>query len=522
MNGVNTYFLAAVPGKIRDAILEAGGREVFFRGIVDENRRVQDVEVLARGSREAVPAVAGKVRFGDVVIHNHPEGEIHPSEADLSVASLLADLGVGFFITDNEVTDLYVVIEPFSRRNAALLDAERIPALFAPNGPVAAALEGFEQREQQVRMVEEVVRAFNEEAILAIEAGTGVGKSLAYLVPAILWSVESGERVVISTNTIPLQEQLMDKDVPLLVRALGLDLRCVLVKGRKNYVCLRKLKAVEREPELLLDPAQQAEVRSLREWAESTSDGSLSDVNFVPSSDLWDQVSCEPDGCPRLKCPHYPRCFFYRARRNAASAQVLVVNHHLLLSDLAVRKATGLYSVPAVLPPFSRIVLDEAHEMEEVATSHFGFRITRFGIQRQLARLQREKEPVRGLLPFLESKIRKFEKARSSQGKKVFSDEIVEDLLPARKELSRRAFAFFFGKLREHSILWMKKLETKPGSGSPKGKRKQTAGGMGSSRSFDRLQPASELFLISLAAFSGGWRKKFPIRPKTSFQPLLS
>lgn len=386
--------------QMRYAIAQARGREVFFLGQTDAKLRVVQVEVLARGSKKAVPAILNTCAHGDVVIHNHPSGNLEPSPADIDVASTLGDLGVGFFIINNKVNDLYRVVEPFAARNVEHLDYGQIQDLLGPDGVIAAKLPDYEERPEQLRMAFAVADAFNQRQLAIIEAGTGTGKSLAYLVPALLFACDNHERVVISTRTINLQEQLVRKDIPFLQRATGINFLAVLVKGRSNYFCLRRGETAGAELGLF-DQEQSAELQQVLSWAAATEDGSREDLSFIPSYQTWEEVCCEPDQCARVRCSHYSRCFFHRARREAARANLLVVNHALLLSDLALREQTDNYSATAVLPPFERVILDEAHHLEDVATSYFSAQTTRFTFSRVLNRLRHPRKPEQGLLPRL-------------------------------------------------------------------------------------------------------------------------
>lgn len=241
---------------------------------------------------------------------------------------------------------------------------------------VAAKLPGFEVREGQVEMLQSVLAAYEEEHTLLVEAGTGTGKSLAYLIPALLWAAQHSEPTVIATHTIALQEQLIQKDIPFLLDALEMDLKAVLAKGMNNYVCLRKLHDTPTEvPE------------SLFTWAKTTIEGSRSELPVYPSQDLWDQIGAEAESCTHVKCPHYKECFFFKARRQAADAHVIVANHHLLFADLAVREESDNFEEAAVLPPYKRLILDEAHHIEDVATHYFAQSVSRRGLIHALGRL---------------------------------------------------------------------------------------------------------------------------------------
>ncbi|MBI5694711.1 MAG: helicase, partial [Nitrospirae bacterium] len=266
-------------------------------------------------------------------------------------------------------------------------------------------LDGYEVRPGQIDMAHEVVRAFNEDKVAALEAGTGVGKSMAYLVPSLQWVLGNKERVVVSTNTINLQEQLIGKDIPFLGRVFEGTFKAVLVKGRGNYLCLRKLDVAMGEGDFLLEDAEKEELSAIAAWAGNTKEGSRSDINFMPRDDLWEKLNSESDSCSRLKCRHFTHCFFFRARREAASADLLVVNHHILLADIALRSMTGGSSEMAILPGYSRLIIDEGHNLEDGATSYFGTRVSRLGILKTLGRLHQKRDKERGALPYLASKL---------------------------------------------------------------------------------------------------------------------
>jgi ATP-dependent DNA helicase DinG len=383
--------------QLRQEILESGGNEVFCIGHTDSEQLVIELAILARGNRDAVPAILQACRPGDVIIHNHPSGHLEPSGADLDIAGNLGSLGVGFYIVDNRVRTIYRVVEAFKPPQNTTVEYHQVTELLGANGQVCQNLPGYEDRPEQLRMAFATTEALNQHRIALIEAGTGTGKSLAYLVPAILWTLASRERLVVSTNTINLQEQLIRKDLPFLQRATGLDFRVELVKGRSNYLCKRRLESATAEPGLF-DEEHIGELTAVREWAAQTSDGSREDLSFLPHGTLWDEVCCEADQCSRSQCLHFNTCFFHQARRRAARAEILVVNHALMLADLSLRRQTDNYSALAVLPPFSRLIIDEAHHLEEVATRYFSTQVTRFAFARVLNRLRHPRKPQRGLL----------------------------------------------------------------------------------------------------------------------------
>ncbi|MBX3027597.1 DEAD/DEAH box helicase family protein [bacterium] len=394
-------FTDAAAAALRAAIEDAGGNEVFALGSVGDDGLVSDVRILARGNRHAAPAILQVPRPGEVVIHNHPSGVLRPSDADLSIASALGNGGVGAYLVDNAVARVYVVVEPHRPATPAAVDAAAAAALLSADGAVGAALDGFEERPQQLAMLRAVATAFNDDGILSVEAGTGTGKSLAYLVPAILWSRANQQRVVISTHTINLQEQLVHKDLPLLTQRAGLEARVALVKGRGNYLCKRKAAQAEAQPTLLVEDELLGELRQVLAWATQTADGSLADLAVRPRPEVWEQVVSENDNCLRARCPYYSSCFFYSARRAAAAADILVANHHLLMADLALRAEVGDYTQSGVLPPSGRVIIDEAHHLEDVATSYFGAQASLAMIERACGRLQSRRQTGKGILPAL-------------------------------------------------------------------------------------------------------------------------
>jgi len=207
-------------------------------------------------------------------------------------------------------------------------------------GLIARHLKGYEHRPQQLKMAEAVHKAFMDSVHLVVEAGTGVGKSFAYLVPAIDFSISASERVVVSTNTISLQEQLINKDIPFLQEILPDPFKVTLVKGRSNYLCLRKLESLMTyERGLFETKGEVDDLTKIQQWARTTKDGSRSDLEPQPRASVWNRVCSERDMClGPVKCPHAKQCFYQKARNAMYSANILVVNHHLLFSDLALRR----------------------------------------------------------------------------------------------------------------------------------------------------------------------------------------
>ncbi len=276
-----------------------------------------------------------------------------------------------------------------------------IDSVLAEGGLISRRLQQYEPRPQQLRMAHAVAEAIAERQHLIVEAGTGVGKSFAYLVPAILAIAERQQavdgagrlRVVVSTHTISLQEQLVGRDIPFLNAVLPVEFSSVLVKGRSNYLSIRRLNgALERAKSLFADADELDELQRIADWARSTTDGSLSDLPFRPRPHIWDEVQSDRNNCLGRKCPTFQQCFYHSARRRIWNADLLVVNHALFFSDLALRREGS-----SILPEYDVVVFDEAHTLEAAAADHLGLSVTSGQVEYQLNKLYNPRTQ-RGLL----------------------------------------------------------------------------------------------------------------------------
>ena len=269
---------------------------------------------------------------------------------------------------------------------------------FGNQGMLGREMPRYEARESQGLMAQAVAAALEKEQHLIVEADTGVGKSLAYLVPGIFWAVTGQKKLVISTNTINLQEQLLDKDLPLLKKIMPFSFEAVLVKGRRNYLCWRRWRRIIEDEAGMLIPSEYSEdLEILKDWVQKTDGGSRADMERQPPAQLWSEISCETDNCSGQKCPFYDICFLQKARARLYQADILVVNHHLFFSDLVLRQIGK-----NLLPEYDAVILDEAHFTEGVATEHLGFQVTSLGVKYLLSKLYNPRT-VRGLLIYLQA-----------------------------------------------------------------------------------------------------------------------
>lgn len=260
------------------------------------------------------------------------------------------------------------------------MDTEELARMFETGGLFESSMEGYEQRPQQVSMVRSVAGAFNDGEVLLVEAGTGTGKSLSYLTPALIWAVRNDQRVIVSTNTRNLQEQLFYKDLPFLLENLGLPFRATLLKGRSNYLCLDRWRQVTRRPADHLTAEEREAAIPLAVWARETQTGDISEhagFNRGAGAGLWDKINGEGTACPR--CVLKEACFVNRVRRAAMASHVVIINHALLFADLQ--------SDHAVLSRYGHLIIDEAHNLERAAVQHLTLEVGGWRMRRVLGRM---------------------------------------------------------------------------------------------------------------------------------------
>ncbi|MEI6322610.1 MAG: helicase C-terminal domain-containing protein [bacterium] len=260
--------------------------------------------------------------------------------------------------------------------------AREVAELFGPKGRLSA-ISGFEWRPEQQRMAAAVAESLENRSHLVVEAGTGVGKSLAYLLPAVLHARRTGRKALISTHTINLQEQLLYKDIPLVRGLIEEEFEAVLLKGRQNYVCPTRLSRAAHHGGDLFTAEERPELERIREWVATTSDGSLSDLPFDPSPQLWAQICSEQHLCTPKTCGRDSGCFYQAARRRAQSAQLLVLNHPLFFTLLGDPEDAGA----GYIFPDDFVIFDEAHTVEQVASRHLGFSLSQYGLRQSIQRL---------------------------------------------------------------------------------------------------------------------------------------
>lgn len=370
---------------MRLEISESGGNEVFFRGIPNGEGIVFEVEVIARGNSSSVAALLNMMRKNEVIIHNHPSGVLIPSDEDVSISSMYGEVGGASYIVNNAVDDIYVIVP---LKEFIKID---IDEYFGKNGVIHKNFGKFEVRREQYEMAKLIENSMNENKKLIVEAGTGTGKTIAYLLPTLLYAIENNLKVIVSTNTINLQEQLVNKDIPLLKKIINEDFNYQIVKGRGNYLCKRKLYNIdvtEKETDTEEERTEKNIIRNLIDWDKNvTRTGDRNELKYEISNSIWEKVNSEVDMCKGVKCPHYSKCHFFKARKNVADATLLIVNHHMFFADLAIRNQTGFYTNYSILPNYDIVVFDEAHNIEDTARNYFTFETSKISFGRLMGNI---------------------------------------------------------------------------------------------------------------------------------------
>ena len=447
---IDRFVTSHVAHKICLEIQEAGGAELFAILRASKPGELFDqVEIACRGTEVEVPAILSRTAPGEMTLHNHPSGDLRPSHADLHLAGIFGEEGIGSMIIDNKATRAYVLVEPFQKEELHAVAPEELHEIFRPKGKLSAVLEGYESRQGQVDMAISVASSLHQGKITSIEAGTGTGKSLAYLIPALMWAKKNRKRILVATKTITLQEQLLFKDIPIAKRVMEDPPETALIKGRSNYVCLRKLHDAESDQEEFDFgedfKSMQAELKTISDWVEQHPSGDRADLPFQPSHDLWESVQSDSDMCMGSACPYYQDSPFFLSRRAAAKASLLIVNQALLFTDLSVRISTGNYTSSAIIPPYFSVIVDEAHSIEDLATDHFGSRLTSFGLRNTIGKFLSPKGN-RGILERLHKKATRyllFDFARTLEENSIKIQSTRDDVLFQLEEFSNLLHEYF-------------------------------------------------------------------------------
>lgn len=399
--------------------------DMIFRGILDENGIVTDIEIIVANEIDSIASVLKKMKKNEVIIRVYPR-ELVPSDTDVKIAQIYGEAGGAFYIINVDVSEINAVVslKKFNKIN--------IDEFFSEKGVIEKNISNFELRHEQYEMAKCIEKSMNENVKLIVEAGTGTGKTIAYLLPTLLYALENDLKVIVSTNTINLQEQLLNKDIPLIKKIVGADFNYQIVKGRGNYLCKRKLynidiSEIENEPEET--KKEKKIIKNLIEWDKSIAkNGDRGELKYEISSKIWEKVNSEADMCKGSKCPYYSKCYFFAARKNISNATLLIVNHHMFFADLAIRNQSGFYTNYSILPNYDIVVFDEAHNIEDTARNYFTVETSKIAFGRLIGQIFNRKSTGvnnAGVLPKLSSYLN--ENLDASEYEKI--DGLKEDVV---------------------------------------------------------------------------------------------
>lgn len=376
---------------IKKYLEEHNNKSMIFKATFDEDEKIQKPFFLSLYKKKSFEETLTKVGKNEVVIRTTKPNQLYPSDMELELSEeLYTRRNIAYCLLSSDLDDFYFV-QDIDRIFLEEIDIENY---FAKDGILAKEIKGFEYREEQEEMAQYIQDAINEDRKIIVEAGTGTGKTLAYLIPSIKWAVINKKKVIIATNTINLQEQLLLKDIPLAKSIIKDEFSYVLVKGRNNYVCKRLFN------ELVLGKSIDIETFSMEareqieyilKWGNKTKTGDKAELSFEVYPDVWELVQSTTELCLGKKCPYRKECFYMKTRMEKMEADILISNHHVFFADLNVRAETDFDSEYLILPRYDMVIFDEAHNVESVARSYFSVEVSKISFTRLLNRIYQKK-----------------------------------------------------------------------------------------------------------------------------------
>ncbi|MFN3411037.1 MAG: helicase C-terminal domain-containing protein [Exilispira sp.] len=409
--------------KLKESLIKSGGNELFWGCNLDKKGNLIDkVEPIFYGSEESVLFDINISTKYDLVLHNHPSGILEPSENDQKIAYQCMRLAIGFAIIDNFLLQCYFIIPPRSIKKREKINEENIGKLLGnPDETLYKVLPDYKIRSSQIDLSRLVLKIINEDKIGFIEAPTGIGKSLAYLIPSLLYSNKNNVRIIISTYTKNLQNQLIKKDIPISLKIAKKELKYEVAYGRQNYLCyLAYFNFKNNINNILFEVIDGEILNQLDIWVEKTSTGLLLELSSNFDKRIIEELRSSSSSCISLKCKFYNRCFFYNSKRKLNGSDIIVTNHHLLLSYELSDDFSDFF------PPYNTIVFDEGHNLPDVLESLSTFSFTTFEIQKKLSKFLNPARPNLGLINIIENQINKSKLPDSSHGRKILKN--IEEL----------------------------------------------------------------------------------------------
>ncbi|MDC7956313.1 ATP-dependent DNA helicase, partial [Fusobacterium simiae] len=372
---------------IKEYLQENNNKSMIFKATFDENELIQKPFFLSLYRKKNFEETLTKVSKNEVVIRTTKPKQLYPSDMELELSEELYNRrNVAYCLLSSDLDDCYFVQDI----DRIFLEEINIENYFSKNGILANEIKGFEYRQEQEEMANYIQDAINEDRKIIVEAGTGTGKTLAYLLPAIKWAVTNKKKVIIATNTINLQEQLLLKDIPLAKSIIKDDFSYVLVKGRNNYVCRRLFNELVLGKNIDIETFSmeaREQIEYILKWGNKTKTGDKGELPFEAYPDVWELVQSTTELCLGKKCPYRKECFFMKTRMEKMEADILISNHHVFFADLNVRAETDFDSEYLILPRYDMVIFDEAHNIESVARSYFSVEVSKISFTRLLNRI---------------------------------------------------------------------------------------------------------------------------------------
>jgi len=376
---------------IKKYLEEHNNKSMIFKATFDEDELIQEPFFLSLYKKKSFEETLTKVARNEVVIRTTKPNQLYPSDMELELSEeLYTRRNIAYCLLSSDLDDFYFVQDI----DRIFLEDIDIKNYFSKDGILAKEIKGFEYRQEQEEMAQYIQEAINEDKKIIVEAGTGTGKTLAYLIPAIKWAVANKKKVIIATNTINLQEQLLLKDIPLAKSIIKDEFSYVLVKGRNNYVCKRLFNELALGKNIDIGTFSieaREQIEYILKWGNKTKTGDKAELPFEVYPDVWELVQSTTELCLGKKCPYRKECFYMKTRMEKMEADILISNHHVFFADLNVRAETDFDSEYLILPRYDMIIFDEAHNIESVARSYFSVEVSKISFTRLLNRIYQRK-----------------------------------------------------------------------------------------------------------------------------------
>ncbi|WP_405352116.1 ATP-dependent DNA helicase [Fusobacterium animalis] len=376
---------------IKKYLEEHNNKSMIFKATFDEDEKIQKPFFLSLYKKKSFEETLTKVGKNEVVIRTTKPNQLYPSDMELELSEeLYTRKNIAYCLLSSDLDDFYFV-QDIDRIFLEEIDIENY---FAKDGILAKEIKGFEYRQEQEEMAQYIQDAINEDRKIIVEAGTGTGKTLAYLIPSIKWAVTNKKKVIIATNTINLQEQLLLKDIPLAKSIIKDEFSYVLVKGRNNYVCKRLFNELALGKSIDIETFSmeaREQIEYILKWGNKTKTGDKAELPFEVYPDVWELVQSTTELCLGKKCPYRKECFYMKTRMEKMEADILISNHHVFFADLNVRAETDFDSEYLILPRYDMVIFDEAHNVESVARSYFSVEVSKISFTRLLNRIYQKK-----------------------------------------------------------------------------------------------------------------------------------